>query len=52
MEVMDWLSTVARQIRWQVLGDLTEAPADNVAAERALVEADGVLTRRSDSSPP
>jgi hypothetical protein len=39
--VIDWLLEGDPAIRWQVLQDLTEAPADDVAAERARVEHDG-----------
>ena len=41
MEVIDWLRDGDPAIRWQVLRDLTEAPPDQVAAERALVETEG-----------
>ena len=41
MEVMDWLLDGDPAIRWQVMRDLTEAPPDQVAAERARVETEG-----------
>lgn len=41
MSVIDWLLDGDPAIRWQVLGDLTNASPDDVAAERAQVEHDG-----------
>lgn len=41
MEVTDWLLEGDPAVRWQVLRDLTEAPADQVASERARVETEG-----------
>ena len=41
MSVIDWLLDGDPAIRWQVLRDLTNAPAGDVAAERARVEHDG-----------
>jgi hypothetical protein len=41
MSVIDWLLEGDPAIRWQVLGDLTNAPADDVAAARARVENEG-----------
>jgi hypothetical protein len=38
---IDWLLDSDPAIRWQVLRDLTNAPAADVAAERARVEHDG-----------
>src|ERR671931_908524 len=35
--VVDWLLDSDPSIRWQVMRDLTDAPADEVAAERARV---------------
>ena len=35
MTVVDWLLDSDPSIRWQVMRDLTDAPADEVAAERA-----------------
>jgi hypothetical protein len=39
--VIEWLLEGDPAIRWQVLRDLENAPADEVAAERARVERDG-----------
>ena len=41
MDVIDWLLDSDPAIRWQVMRDLTETPADIVAAERARVAAEG-----------
>jgi hypothetical protein len=41
MSAIDWLLDADPAIRWQVLRDLTEAPPDQVAAERARVEFEG-----------
>lgn len=41
MDVMKWLLDSDPAIRWQVLRDLTEAPPEEVAAERARVESTG-----------
>jgi len=41
MTVLDWLLDSDPAIRWQVLRDLVHAPADVVAAERALVATEG-----------
>ena len=41
MEVDDWLLEGDPAIRWQVLGDLTGAPAEQVASERGRVETEG-----------
>lgn len=40
-QVIDWLLDSDPAIRWQVLRDLTGAPADEVAAERAKVATHG-----------
>lgn len=40
--VTDWLLGGDPAIRWQVLQDLLDAPADEVAAERARVEHEGL----------
>ena len=40
-KVIDWLLAGDPAIRWQVLGDLVHAPADEVAAERARVAREG-----------
>jgi hypothetical protein len=37
MSVLDWLLDSDPAIRWQVMRDLTDAPAEDVAAERARV---------------
>ena len=39
--VIRWLLDSAPSIRWQVMRDLTYAPADEVAAERARVATEG-----------
>jgi hypothetical protein len=41
MDVVEWLLDSERAIRWQVLRDLTDAPAAEVAAERARVAHEG-----------
>jgi hypothetical protein len=41
MTVLDWLLDADPSIRWQVLRDLVDAPADVVAAERARVASEG-----------
>ena len=41
MNVLDWLLEGDPAIRWQVMRDLTNASADDVAVERARVEHDG-----------
>ena len=41
MTVSDWLLDSDPAIRWQVMRDLTDAPADEVAAERARVTTEG-----------
>jgi hypothetical protein len=41
MNVVDWLLEGDPAIRWQVQRDLTNAPSDDVAAERARVEHEG-----------
>ncbi len=41
MTVIDWLLEGDPAIRWQVLRDLTDAPADEVGAERARVAKEG-----------
>ncbi|MBI3745116.1 MAG: hypothetical protein HY264_01050 [Chloroflexi bacterium] len=39
--VIDWLLDADPSVRWQVLRDLTDQPADAVATERARVATDG-----------
>ena len=41
MTVIDWLLDSDPAIRWQVMRDLTDAPGDEVAAERAKVATEG-----------
>ena len=41
MDVVDWLLDGDPAVRWQVLRDLADAPAERVAAERARVESEG-----------
>lgn len=41
MVVLDWLLDSDPSIRWQVLRDLADAPAETVAAERARVATEG-----------
>jgi len=41
MDVIDWLLDSDPAIRWQVMRDLTDAPAEQVAAERARVADEG-----------
>ena len=41
MDVLDWLLDADPSIRWQVLRDLTDAPAEDVHAERARVATEG-----------
>src|SRR3954471_14288784 len=45
MSVVDWLLDSDPAIRWQVLGDLTDASPEQVAAERARVEREGLGAR-------
>jgi hypothetical protein len=39
--VLDWLLDSDPALRWQVLNDLTDAPAEEVAAERARIATEG-----------
>ena len=41
MTTIDWLLDADPSIRWQVMRDLTNAPADTVAAERARIATEG-----------
>src|SRR5512146_1647841 len=41
MSVLEWLLDSDPAIRWQALRDLTDAPASEVAAERARVAREG-----------
>ena len=45
MTVIDWLLDSDPSIRWQVMRDLTGAPAGEVAAERARVATEGLGAR-------
>ena len=45
MTVIDWLLDSDPSIRWQVMRDLTDAPPDAVAAERAKIASEGVGAR-------
>src|SRR6516225_2176094 len=45
MTVVDWLLDSDPSIRWQVKRDLTAAPAEEVAAERARVATEGAGAR-------
>ncbi|HXJ95826.1 MAG TPA: hypothetical protein VMT20_23545 [Terriglobia bacterium] len=45
MAVLDWLLDSDPAIRWQVLRDLADAPAETVAAERARVATEGWCAR-------
>jgi hypothetical protein len=45
MTVIDWLLDSDPSIRWQVMRDLTDAPAEVVAAERARVSTEGAGAR-------
>lgn len=45
MTVIDWLLDSDPSIRWQVMRDLTDAPAGEVAAERARVATEGAGAR-------
>ena len=55
MNVLDWLLDADPAIRWQAMRDLTDAPADQVAAERARVATEGwgarLLGRAAAGSP-
>lgn len=41
MDVLDWLLDSDPSIRWQVLRDLADAPAEDIIAERARVATEG-----------
>ena len=45
LAVVDWLLDSDPSVRWQVLRDLTDAPAEDVAAERARVATEGAGAR-------
>ncbi|MBA2275896.1 MAG: hypothetical protein H0W00_04260 [Chloroflexi bacterium] len=52
MNVIDWLLDSDPAIRWQVMRDLTDAPAKDVAAERAKVATEGWGARLLAFQPP
>jgi hypothetical protein len=43
--VIQWLLDSDPSIRWQVMRDLTDAPAEEIAAERARVATEGAGAR-------
>src|SRR5512146_1349917 len=45
MSVVDWLLDSDPSLRWQVMRDLTDAPAEEVAAERARIATEGAGAR-------
>lgn len=45
MTVSDWLLDSDPSFRWQVIRDLTDAPAEEVAAERARIATEGAGAR-------
>jgi hypothetical protein len=45
MSVIEWLLDSDPSVRWQVMRDLTDAPAEKVAAERSRVATEGVGAR-------
>jgi hypothetical protein len=52
MNVIDWLLDSDPAIRWQVMRDLTDAPPDEVAAERAKVAQEGWGAQLLAAQPP
>ena len=50
--VIDWLLESDPSVRWQVLHDLTETPAEVVAAERSRVASEGWGARLLDQQRP
>ena len=50
--VIDWLLDADASIRWQVMRDLTDAPAEIVAAERSRVASEGWGPRLLDQQRP
>src|SRR5258705_7786196 len=50
--VTDWLLDADPSIRWQVMRDLTDAPAEIVAAERSRVASEGWGSRLLDQQRP
>src|SRR6266853_2064101 len=45
LTVVDWLLDSDPSVRWQVMRDLTDAPAEEIAAERARVATEGAGAR-------
>jgi len=52
MNVIEWLLDSDPALRWQVMQDLTDAPADEVAAERSKVATEGWGARMLALQPP
>src|SRR5437868_1130101 len=52
MTIVDWLLDSDPAIRWQAMRDLTDAPADHVATERAKVATEGWGARMLALQPP
>jgi hypothetical protein len=52
LNVVDWLLDSDPAIRWQVMRDLTDAPAEEVAAERAKVATEGWGAQLLAAQPP
>jgi hypothetical protein len=52
MNVIDWLLDSDPAIRWQVMRDLTDAPAEEVAAERAKIATEGWGAQLLAAQPP
>src|SRR5215204_4205313 len=50
--VLDWLLDADPSIRWQVMRDLTDTPAQIVAAERSRVASEGWGSRLLDQQRP
>src|SRR5678815_4285801 len=50
--VVDWLLDADPSIRWQVMRDLTDSPAEVVAAERSRVASEGWGSRLLDQQRP
>ncbi|MBW8862633.1 MAG: hypothetical protein JF601_09740, partial [Acidobacteria bacterium] len=50
--VIDWLLDADPSIRWQVMRDLTDTPAEIVAAERSRVASEGWGPRLLDHQRP
>ena len=50
--MIDWLMDSDPSIRWQVMRDLTDAPAEEVAAERAKVATEGWGAQLLAAQPP